>query len=194
MSNLRYLVAQFVNRVRRSPADATDPRILGRLEKEALESFDGDSVALHSPVADRTWEVRSMMLSGQVGPGARVPISFPEPIEIVGINPVVVVTSNLALVHPTPDDIDVALDVNAASYMTSGEGVTAPANASPTGQFITLSHLSILVPRLFMWKLSAARPEIGFTFRTKRGAAVYEDCMVCIGIMGRRLGTGPGGN
>jgi hypothetical protein len=190
--DVKYAVLQFVNRVRRAPADGSDPRLLGRLEALALAAFDGALVALHAPIADRTWEVRGMLLSAQAGPGSRIPIQFPEPIEIVGMNPIVVTTGAGPLLHATPDDIDVAIDVNQASYQTSGEGVTSPANANPTGQFISLSHLSIQTPRLWMWRLNAARPEVGFTLRWKRGANVYEPAMVCIGIYGRRTGATQG--
>lgn len=187
--NLSYEILRFVDRVRRSPADANDPRLLSRLEKMARDGFDGMMVALHAPVAMQTWEARANLLGAANPPlTTRVPMVFPRPVEVVGMLPIVVATSaNPGLVVPTVNDVDVSIDINSNAYLSSGSGVSSPAGGT-TGQFITLANFSVLTPRLLMMRLTAPKPDIGFTFRWKRGTGVYQDALISVGVFARYLG------
>lgn len=197
MGNLSYAVLDFLSRVKLSPADATDPRLLGRLERMARAAFDGAMVALHAPVAPLTWEV-NVLLSNVAGAGVqpetpRVPLTYPRPVQIVGFLPVVVNAAAPAGAEltPTTNDVLVSIDINNDERITNTQGFTTPSSGSGS-TFVTLSSMSVLVPRLLMKLIDTPKPDIGFTFRYKRpngvaGATVYAPSIITMATFARYI-------
>jgi hypothetical protein len=188
--SLGYEVLRFVDRVRRAPADASDPRLLARLEKYAKEAFEG-IVALHAPASPMTWETVSI-LRGASTAGPRQPFRFPRPVEIVGFFPTVIpiLPASGGATVPTTDSIAVQIDTDNQNYITSGDGISTNAGGT-AGPFVTLSALSVQVPRVLGYKLRNPTPDIGFTFRWKidPGAApgIFRDVIIGMAIFARYL-------
>lgn len=174
-------VLDYIDRVKRSPVRGSDPGELAELQRAALDSLDGRFAAYHAPISALTWEVRTL-LPGASAQTDRVVFKFPYNCEVLAFRPCVVRTSAGALIVPGLDDLDVQVDLNNSVNVTSALGVTTPAATARDGAFVSLGNLSINAPRLLRLKLTGVAPEIGFTFRWKRGAAVYEDVLVAMGI------------
>lgn len=194
--SLAYEIRRYVDRIRRQPSDGSDPRLLDRLEKMASEAIDG-VVALMAPSSPMTWESVSI-LRGAVQTGPRVAFRFPRPVEIVGYFPSLVVLntpSTAGIITPSLDTISCQIDTDNQNYMTSGDGVSTQAGGQ-AGPFVTLSSLSVQVPRVLGYKLRNPTPDIGFTFRWKQdivsagvGAppAVYRDVIIGMSMFARYL-------
>jgi hypothetical protein len=185
--SISHAVLQFVDRVRRVPGDANDPRLLGRLEKMAKDAWDGAIVALYAPIAPRTLEV-FVNYPGQADESNRIDVPFPRAVQVVGVRPSIVVTSDNQLVVPTAEDLLCALDIDQQDYPTANDGATVSSGAR-FGQFVTLASLS--TDRRFLgMKLTAPKPSVGVTYRWKQGssvAAVYEDCHIGLAFYYRFL-------
>lgn len=184
--SLPYEILNFIARVKSRPEDLSNPALLDRLGRMAKAGFDGAFVALFSPIADLTWETR-VQLPGGTAQSSRQPLIFPRPVEIAGFFPIVVPTTNgLGLLNPTTFDVDVSMDVNSQEYVTAGQGVSTPAGGT-AGAFVTLANMSVQVPRLLGLKLTAPKPDLGMTFRWKRGAApqIYNDALISVGVFAR---------
>lgn len=184
--SLGYEVLRFIARVKKQPADGSDPRLLARLEKYANEAFEG-AVALMAPQSPMTWETNTV-LTGAVQSTNRVPFRFPRPVSIVGFFPSLVVfgTGNTS---PTTEDIAVSIDTDNQNYITSGDGVSTPAGGT-AGPYVTLAALSVQVPRIVDYKLRNPTPDIGFTFRWKQdvtAGAVYDDALISMAMYARYL-------
>jgi len=188
--SLGYEVLRYVDRIRRAPADGSDPRLLARLEKYAKEAFEG-IVALHAPASPMTWEVVSI-LRGSTLEGPRQPFRFPRPVEIVGFFPTVIpiLPASGGGTVPTADSIAVKIDTDNQNYITSGDGISTNVGGT-AGPFVTLSSIGVQVPRVVGYKLRNPTPDIGFTLRWKidPGASpfIFRDSIVSIGIYARYL-------
>ena len=188
--SLGYEVLRFIDRVRRQPADGSDPRLLSRLEVYAKEAFEG-LVALHAPASPMTWEINTFML-GNVQTTNRQSFRFPRPVEIIGFYPTLVIddAAGGGPVTPSTDAIAVSIDTDNQAYLTSGDGVSTPAGGK-AGAFVTLSSMSVLVPRILGYKLRNPTPDIGFTYRWKQnvagGVGVYTDCLVSMTMFARYI-------
>lgn len=187
--SLGYEVLRFVDRVRKAPADGSDPRLLSRLEKYAKEVFEG-IVALHAPASPMTWEVVSI-LRGSTIAGPRQPFRFPRPVEIVGFFPTVIpiLPASGGATIPTTDSIACQIDTDNQNYITSGDGISTNAGGT-AGPFVTLSSLSVQTPRILGYKLRNPTPDIGFTFRWKidPGATfIFRDSLISMVIYARYL-------
>jgi hypothetical protein len=95
-------------------------------------------------------------------------------------------------VTPTRDDIDVFIDVNEKSYLTSlrnakGQG---PTSTTKDATYVTLSAISVQVPRLFGMRIEGVSPQVGFTFRWKWGTNIYADTIVGVAAYVRHLREG----
>lgn len=185
--SLAYEMLRFVTRAEKNPADASDPILLARLRKYALEAWEG-IVALHAPASPMTWEVRTIFDSG-VQTSNRQPFRFPRPVEIVGFLPTLVVLPTGGAVTPSTDDIQVSIDTDNQNYLTSGEGVSTNAGGT-AGPYVTLTAMSVQVPRIVGYKLRNPTPDIGFTFRWSRSVAagaVYKDVVLSMAMYARYL-------
>jgi hypothetical protein len=188
--SLGYEVLRFVDRVTRNPGDGSDPRLLARLEKYAREAFEG-IVALHAPASPMTWEPVSI-LRGLSLTGPRVPFRFPRPVEIVGFFPTVlpILPASGGGTVPTTDSIAVAIDTDNQNYITSGDGISTNAGGT-AGAFVTLSSMSVQVPRVLGYKLRNPTPDIGFTYRWKLDPGVspgiFRDSIISMAIYARYL-------
>jgi len=190
--SLSYEILRFVDRVRRQPADGSDPRLLARLEKYAKEQFEG-IVALHAPASPMTWEANTFM-PGDTQTTNRQGFTFPRPVEIVGFYPTILRVPPEGepedeLVLPTLDAIAVSIDSDTESYLTVGDGVSTPAGGK-AGPFVTLAAMSVHVPRVVGYKLRNAAPNLGITYRWKldvSAGAVFDDCLVSLAIFARYL-------
>jgi len=188
--SLGYEVLRFVDRVMRDPSAGSDPRLLGRLEKYAKEAFEG-IVALHAPMSPMTWEPTTI-LRGSSLQGTRTPFRFPRPVEIVGFFPVVIpiLPASGGATVPTTDQIAVQIDTDNQNYLTSGDGVSTNLGGS-AGPFVTLSSMSVQVPRVLGYKLRNPTPDIGFTYRWKIDPGltpfIFRDVLISMGIFARYL-------
>jgi len=186
--SLGYEVLRFVDRAYSDPASATDPRLLDRLAKYAREAFEG-IVALHAPASPMTWET-TVLMTGAVQTTARAAFRFPRPVEIVGFFPTVVPILPAAggVTVPTTDSIAVQIDTDNQNYITSGDGISTNAGGS-AGPFVTLSALSVSVPRVLGYKLRNPTPDIGFTYRWKLDVSTltFRNSLVSMAIFARYL-------
>ena len=185
-----YEVLRYVDRVRQQPADGSDPRLLARLEKYAREAFEG-IVALHAPASPMSWETTTI-LRGSTIAGPRVPFKFPRPVEIVGFFPTVlpILPSSGGATVPTSDSIAVQIDTDNQNYITSGDGISTNVGGT-AGPFVTLSMMSVQVPRIVGYKLRNPTPVIGFTYRWKIDPGltpfIFRDVIISMGIYARYL-------
>ncbi len=188
--SLGYEVLRFVDRALADPTAASDPRLLSRLQKYAREAFEG-IVALHAPASPMTWETRSI-LRGSTPQGPRVPFRFPRPVEIVGFFPSVIpiLPASGGGTVPTTDSISCAIDTDNQNYMTSGDGISTNAGGT-AGPFVTLSSLSVQVPRVVGYKLRNPTPDIGFQFQWKIDPGltpfIFRDVIIGMVIFARYL-------
>lgn len=187
---LAYEVFRYVDRVRKQPGDAGDGRLLARLEQYAREAWEG-MVSLTAPASPMTWEPVSI-LRGATLEGPRVPFRFPRPVEICGFFPTVlpILPATGGATVPTTDSIAVKIDTDNQNYMTSGDGISTNAG-STAGPYVTLSSMSVQVPRVLGYKLRNPTPDIGFTFRWKLDPGVapgiFRDVIISMAIYARYL-------
>jgi hypothetical protein len=121
----------------------------------------------------------------------RISFRYPRPVEIVGFLPTLVVYGTQALLlTPSTDDLMVAIDTDNQNYLTSGEGVSSNAGGT-AGPFITLTSMSVQVPRIVGYKLKNPTPSIGFTFQWAQNvtaaAPVYRDVTIAMAMYARYL-------
>ena len=185
-------VIDFVQRVREKPATGVDPAELAALRKAADEDLDGFHTALTAPNAPYSWENRVILLGAQAL-SERINFPFPQNMNLTGMNPTLV---DLGVVAPTfvpgnvlpgLNDIDCQVDINNENFLTSLEGISSPvAGATRGGTFVTLASIGILVPRIVGLILESKTPQIGMTFRWKRGVGVYRDTVISVTMFVRR--------
>lgn len=200
MSNLVSEVESFVSEALDKPDFAVRPENLRALRNKARSSLQGMHTALVSPNAPYSWENR-VIIPSAAALSERIAFKFPQNMDVVGFNPVL---TDLGVVAPTfvppnvlpgLDAFDVAIDINNENVLTNLEGVTSPvAGATRGGTFISLASIGILVPRLFALKLISMAPEIGMTFRPKRGPNVNRDTMISVTMFVRRKDNRPSAN
>lgn len=193
-------VEDFVSESLDKPDFAVRPENLRALREKARRSLQGMHTALNAPNAPYSWENRVIMPVA-AALSERIAYKFPQNMDVVGFNPVLTDLGVVAPsfvpgnVMPSLADFDVAIDINNENLLTNLEGVTSPvAGATRGGTFISLASIGILVPRLFALKLISAAPEIGMTFRPKRGANVYRDTMISVTMFVRRKDSRPSAN
>jgi hypothetical protein len=181
-------VLGFVAAARRNPIDATSVDQLNALEATSLNDLSEGFTALTAPTTDKTWEVRTVLpgLSTDTG---RITFDFPWAVDVCGMNPVVTpirpIGAGLAI--PTTDDIDVQLDIDRVDNLTTADGIST-VGGNGGNNFVTLTHIGVLLPRVLALLLHWAKPVVGFTFRWKQPpagsplVAVFADCVVCVGM------------
>jgi len=177
--SLAIAVRQFVERVKRNPADGSDPAVLGFLERAARRSMDGFFSVLSAPVAPEEREAFAS-LPGATAQTDRIPLTFPRPIEILGYYPSIVVVG--AGVVPTLDDLLVSIDFNLEEYQGASVGLTTSAAGNT---FTTLGSWKILTPRLICKTINVPKPDLGFTFRWKRGPGFFADSLIGMAVFAR---------
>jgi hypothetical protein len=110
-------------------------------------------------------------------------------VEIVGFLPTLVVLSTGGAITPSTDILQVSVDTDNQNYLTSGDGVSTNAGGN-VGPYVTLSAMSVQVPRVVGYKLENPTPDIGFTYRWAQdvsGGAVYKDCIIAMAMYARYL-------
>ena len=193
MSSLIHAVLTHVQRVKQRPTVGSDPDELKHLETAAHRSWGDSFAALHAPVASLTWETRALLL-GSTPTSDRVYIDFPgsSDTQLVGIYVSLSTKPGATGATPTRDDIDVFMDVNEKSYLTSlrnakGQG---PTSTTKDATYVTLSAIGVQTPRLFGLRIEGPNPQVGFTFRWKWGANVYADTIIGVAAFVRHLREG----
>lgn len=199
---LRETVLRFVSAARKQPAQASSPEFLNALEVEAFRSLDGAFFALNAPVSVYTWQVRTIM-SGTVLQTNRIPFDFPRPVQILGFRSVVAPIPGQAAGPLDPasitglatDVVDCQIDVDNSEFTTFNRNTSAP-GVPNNSNFVLLSALDEQVPRIFEMKLTAPRPQLGFTFQWNLGIGTpWLDSLVTVAMFVRDLpGGGPGLN
>ncbi len=184
-----YEVLRFCDMAVNNPAMAGDRRYLDRLAKYAKEAFEG-IVALHAPASPMTWETNAL-LAATVQESNRQSFRFPRPVEIVGFFPTIIVYGEEEVDVPTLDDISVRIDTDNQNYLTTGAGISTPTGGGEIGPFVTLSAMSVQVPRVVGYKLRNPTPDIGFTYRWKLATSadepVFQSSMISMAIFARYL-------
>ena len=189
MGDLRQDVLSFTAMARRDPMAATTKAMLDSLEDTALNDLSSGFTALTAPTTDRTWEVRAELPGTSTDTG-RIRFEFPWAVDVAGMNPVVTPVRPIGagLAIPTTDDIDVQLDVDKVSQLTSSDGITT-VGGDGGNQFVTLTHVGVFLPRILILLLHWAQPRVGFTFRWKQPppnvappAPIFADAIVCVGM------------
>lgn len=184
MSNMQFGIRRFVDFVRKNPAQANDPILLKQLEQLADNSADGSQAALIAPMAPWTWETR-VVLTGAIPQSARQPLIFPRPVDVLGFYPTVIpITNTNGLITPTVNDIDVSIDTNAESNYSAGSGASTAAGGS-AGPFVTLAAMGVQIPRLMCISITAPSPDLGMTFKWKRGTGFYQDAFISVAVFAR---------
>lgn len=192
---LRYDVMEFIARARQKPGMASDPGELEKLSNAAKNDWGGSFGALNAPISPYTWEQR-IILPTATAVTSRINFRLPFAVEIVGMIPTLEdVQVAAGGVIPTLNSIDVQIDLNSNEFLTTANGVTTSATPGQTGgTFVSLSTIALLSPRNFGVRLIAPNPDIGFTFRWKRGANVYRDTLIGVALLCRRIAQGSGYN
>jgi hypothetical protein len=161
-------------------------------QSSVLNAPAQEFAALHAPVAPYTWEVRSVLLTTQVET-TRIPIFFRGPLEIMGFFPTVRVNGAIqggTRRVPTTDNVMVMLDINQQDRMTNRLESTSVAN--PLASYVTLSAMSVFVPRLTRIQIVNASPDVGIQFRWDQdpqpgGVPIYENALVQLAFFCRYL-------
>lgn len=187
---LREMLADFLDLAARRPAEASDPSNLKTLRKALVRSLDGSVSALTSPNAPETSEIGTILL-GANPQSVREPMRIPNPTELVGFCPhlVVLPTGPVGAIAPTLSDLSISIDLNNKSYFTAAYGTTTTTPLTGRdGTFVTLSCIdSQIANRLHCIKLTNPTSELGMTFRWKRGAGVYFDTLITVSVFTRPL-------
>lgn len=171
---LAYEVCDFVTRALRSPKVATDKAELEALQRAARKDHTGYFGALHAPIAPLRWQSR-LRLNGNAAVSIRQPMTMPRKMVITGMFLSVrgVPNTNPAAAVPTLDDIDLKLDINLKTGLTSSQGVTTAVTPNELdGNFVVSSSWSVQVPALIELKLRNPSPTIGAQIRWIRGPGV----------------------
>lgn len=186
--SLAFEVLRYVGIAEKNPTLAGDPNYLARLRKYAKQAWEG-IVALHAPASPMTWQSNALM-AGSVQTSNRVSFRYPRPVEIVGFYPVIVpYDEDDDLLTPTTDALQIAIDTDNQAYMTSGDGVSTNAGGN-AGPFVSLSGISVQVPRIVGYKLENPTPDIGFTYRWSldvSAGAIWNDCLIQLVMYARYL-------
>lgn len=191
MGLLRFDVLEWIAEVRRKPVLASDPEQLKMLQEKAMRDWGGSFAAQNSAIGEYTWEQRVLLTAAQAS-SQRVNFRLPFAVEIVGIIPTLEdVQVAAGGVIPSLNSIDVQIDLNSNEFLTTANGVSTSAAGAPTGgTFVTLGATALVANRLFAVRMIAPNPDLGFTFRWKRGAGVYRDTLIGIAMVVRRIGVG----
>lgn len=154
--------------------EGNDANLIDRLKRAAKNVWEGRFVAMQAPMAPDTWEIKVPLAKADAQ--AEGSIRFDRPIRIIGILPIVTLTAAVGGdVAATPDDLEVRLVVDGERNFTQGNQDVA------TGQradFVTLSAMGILTPRLVGRIITNPSPTVTATIKGKRGAGVYAPCDV----------------
>lgn len=186
MGQLHHAILQYLGKLRRRPDLATDVAQIERLEKLAVNSWDGSHVSLMAPVAPDTWEARIALLATDALSGT-IPVPFTRPVRIVGFLPTIVPTRALAGIEVVPTDADLLVQITANDERPLTQGL-AQAQPGQASDFVTLRSVSIAAPRYVQRLLSSPNPQINFALRWRRApAAVFVDCEVRIAILAQYL-------
>jgi hypothetical protein len=186
MSDTRDDILNFIATARRDPMLATSAARLDALESSVLNDASEGFTALTAPTTDRTWEIRAQLPGNSTDTG-RIKFEFPWAVDIAGMNPVVTpvrpIPAGVAI--PTTDDIDVLLDIDKVFQLTSADGIST-VGGQGGNTFVTLTHISIFLPRIQRLTLHWDVPKVGFTFRWKQPPVLptifFADAIVCVGM------------
>ncbi len=131
--------------------------------------YDAPMMALHMPASPQTWEVNAVLDDAEEQT-PRIPLKFPSSAIITGFYASVAFETfdPDPAANPTPDHISCLVDVNDATLKLTSQQQLGPQSGAG---FVTLSALTMIVPRLQMIMLSGGNPEIAFTFRSKFATA-----------------------
>jgi hypothetical protein len=167
--------------------DEVIERAVNRLKRRAAEAWEGAFVALHAPVAPKTWETRVRYLSSE--PESNLgKINFPRAVEVVGFIPTVVPVSFAPappLVFATLDDLVISIAWDQETKVTSVD-VNLTTTAAEEA-FVTASTTSILLPRLIGLRLTTPQPQLQIKWRWKQGPGVFVDSIVSLAAAVRFL-------
>lgn len=146
--------------------------------------------------APHTWEAKAFLASGKTTsdtPRVDLTSSY----LIVGMRPSIVVVppgspgSTVAvvgtLVAPTLEDIEMSLDINSGTLITSASGQSTLAG-DKDGSFVSLPSVDTSNGvRLMNLRMDGDNPSLKFTFRWVRGPTIYFDAIVRVALFAARI-------
>ncbi len=179
-------VVEFVGRLKRTPALAGDPAFLEELLRDAKEDMQDAFVSLATPKANDTWET-SVVLPGATLTSPVAPLSFPKPVRIIGMIPIIVPVDpfpgGVAVINrATLEDVLVQVTVDKETQYTSQEDGSSTTTNGPSN-FVTAKAVDIMLPRLWDAMIESSNPKVEFVWQWKQGANVFVDSicsMACL--------------
>jgi len=179
-------VSDFIARLKRNPALAGDPAFLEELQRDANADMQDAFVSLATPKANDTWET-SVVLPGASPTSPVAPLSFPKPVKIIGMVPVIVPVDpfpgGVAVVNrATLDDVLIQVTVDKETQYTSQEDGSTTTTNGPSN-FVTASTLSILLPRLWDATIESSNPKVEFVWQWKQGPSIFVDSICSIACL-----------
>lgn len=171
--------------------------MIGSLEADAFESLDGAFFALNAPATIYRWMIRTIMPGDQLQTD-RIPFDFPRPVEIIGFRSVVapIPGQGAPLIDPgsvtglATDLVDVQLDVDNSELLSFERNVSSPGSPA-NSNFVLLSSVDVQAPALLCLRLTAPRPQLGFTFQWNLGvASPFMNSLVSVAMFVRPLDGG----
>lgn len=138
---------------------------LAQLGRIADRDFAGSFAAQYAPIAPETWMMRVQMET-DVDEAPVQPLTFPAPVELVGI--FATVTGNPLqgappFIFPTIDQFDASILIDDHERFTSN----TPPQQQPSNitDFVSLPWVLINTPRLWGLRLLSAKPKVTFKVR-----------------------------
>lgn len=182
-SPLSFQVIEYLDRIKRQPALASDPALVEDLLQAAREDMGDTYVSLATPKADDTWE-GTCVFPGASAQSPSSSVDFQQPVRIVGMFPTIVaLVPPLASPIPTLDDLLISVTVDKQDCYTSQQSQAAATTGSGASQFVTASALSILIPRLWDIKIESSNPKIEFVWAWKQGPNIFQDCICNVALL-----------
>jgi len=146
-----------------------------------------DFAALHAPIAPFSWELRAELPRTSEETGD-IPMRFSRPVEILGLQAVVIPVRPLAgggLIIPTIDDIDVSLVSDNEDMWTK-----RLTDSGSAGALVPLSGLTVDTPRLLRIVPKGDAPDFTWKFAWAQfvsGTPIYEDALIRCTIFARYI-------
>lgn len=184
MSDLSYEVLRLLDAAKRDPQILSDRNVTERIERLARRAFDGNFVALQSPLAPESWEAIAVLPSAKDETPTAL-LEFPEPVEVVGFYLAVRPTATpiAGQFFPTTDDVQVSIQVDRQTTITTANDQrTSSAGTSP---YVTAGAVSVLAPRMIGLCIATPKPALGFKFRWKAGPNVWPDVICSATVFAR---------
>lgn len=182
-------VESFLEALRKNPALAQDPVLLGDMIRRAHGAMARAHVAMAAPLAPETWEVQGT-LDATTETSAEVGLEFPVPIVVLGFVCTVALQADPGpnvFIVPGLADVLVQLVVNRKEQLVTGQQQTT---AGDTSNFVTMASLNLNAHRLVGKCIDTPNPKLFFTWRWRAGANVWPGVFPSVAVVWKPLRDG----